>query len=135
MGGDAKRGMWGWGWFRRPLDRKSLGNRGERVAARFLKRKGYRILARNVETGRYELDLVCRDGDTIVFVEVRSRLSDEMCYPEDSIGAQKQYHVRQAVKWYINRHYDPERYYRIDVVAVTFTSDGAKTIRHFPDAF
>lgn len=124
--------MW---WLRRLWDRKSLGERGERVAARYLRRQGFRILDRNVETGRYELDLICRDGDTIVFVEVRSRLSEEETYPEDSIGPVKQHHVRQAVQWYISRHYDPERYYRIDVVAVNFKPDGSKTVRHFTDAF
>ncbi len=117
------------------MSKGDVGLRGENAAVRYLKGRGYKILDRNVRSGRNEIDIVCRDKDTLIFVEVRSRARQDEFTPEDSIGPAKQRHVRNAVLYYLNQHYDPETYYRIDVIAVTITSLGQMQIKHIEDAF
>ncbi len=120
--------MW---WQRKP---KPLWIRGEDAAARFLKRAGYRILDRNVRLVRNEIDLIAQDGDTIVFVEVRTRATLDDVPPEDTIGPVKQAHLRQAARHYLMRH-GREHYYRFDVVAIIMPERGKPVITHYPDAF
>jgi putative endonuclease len=121
--------MW---WRRTP---KPLGQRGEDLAAKHLKRSGYKILGRNVWLGRYEVDILARDGDTVVFVEVRSKTSDEPVPPEDSVGYTKRQHLRKAALFYLIRHEVPGTYYRFDVVAVVAPAEGKATITLYRDAF
>ncbi len=78
------------GWFRRLFPKKTLGKRGEAAAARFLRRRGYKILARGDRFGPGELDLVALDGKTIVFVEVKTRESAVAGHPADAVDAVKQ---------------------------------------------
>ena len=68
-------------WFRR----LTLGQRGERFAARQLRRWGYRVLERNVRLGRYEIDIIAREGNTIAFVEVKTRRSADVASPEVNV--------------------------------------------------
>ena len=89
--------MW---WRREP---KPLGRRGEDAAARYLKKQGYRILERNRFLGKYEIDIIAREGDTIAFVEVRTRKVLDDFPPEDSVGPRKQQHIRSAAQRYIDQ--------------------------------
>ena len=66
---------------------QEIGAYGERVAAAFLRRNDYRVLYRNYRTTRGEIDLICRDRDVLVFVEVRSRASDDFGRPAETIDA------------------------------------------------
>lgn len=122
--------MW---WRRKPP--RSLGQRGEDAAARYLKRAGYRILERNVFLGRYEIDIIARDGDTVVFVEVRTRAARDEVPPEDSIGPQKQRRVRQAAQRYIDTRGDESTHYRIDVASVILPENGKPEVRLIRNAF
>jgi len=115
--------------------RADIWHAGEDAAARYLRRQRFKILARNVRLGRNELDIIARDGDTIVFVEVRTRASADPYRPEDSITPRKQRHLRTAAAWYMARNPDPESYYRFDVVAVILPEDGPPEITHYRDAF
>lgn len=115
--------------------RKPPGRKGEDLAARYLRWNGYRILERNVRLGRYEVDIIARDGDTIAFVEVRSRASSEPVPPEDSVGPVKQAHLIAAARIYQMLHPDPEAYYRFDVVAVILPDKGRPEITLYKDAF
>ena len=74
----------------RRVAKKSLGQRGEDAAAKFLKRKGYRILARHVDSRLGELDIIAVDGRTVVFVEVKTRTYDDAGHPAEAIDARKQ---------------------------------------------
>ena len=65
--------------------RRPLGEQGERVTARYLRRNGYRILDRNVHLGRYEIDIIAQEDDAIVFVEVKTRRSDSYEDPAANI--------------------------------------------------
>jgi putative endonuclease len=96
---------------------------------------GCRILARNLRIGGCELDIVARDGDTILFVEVRSRASDTPVAPEDTVGPAKQRQVKRAADAWIRRYGRREYYYRFDIIAVTFDAQGRPIARHLPGAF
>ena len=101
----ARLGRWLRGWI--PASDgadKPLGQRGEDAAARYLKRQGYRILERNRVLGRNEIDIIALEGDTIAFVEVRTRKSKSGVLPEDTVGPAKQRQIRRAAKRYIDRY-------------------------------
>ncbi len=121
--------MWPW---RRP---QPLGQKAEDLAARFLRRAGYKILARNLRLSRYELDIVARQGDTIAFVEVRSRRAPDPVPPEDTVGYTKRRHLTCAANSSRARFPDPDAYYRFDIVAVVFPEHGKPEITHLVDAF
>ena len=116
-------------------DKDALGRRGERAAERYLWRRGYRILARNLELGKYEVDLLAQDRDTIVFVEVKTRRRADATDPHDAVGPEKQRHLRAASQTYQARHPDDEAYYRFDIVSVVVPDSGKPEIEHLPDAF
>lgn len=115
--------------------RHSLGLRGERLAARHLRRQGCKILERNVRCGKEEIDLIIQDGDTIAFVEVRTRASDDPIPPEDTVGPGKQHRIRRAAAWYNTRNPRPDLSRRYDIIAVVLTPGKPAIIRHHPDAF
>jgi len=118
-------------WFRpRPL-----GKRGEALAARYLKRKGYKIVGRGEQTGRGELDLIAVDGRTIVFVEVKTRQSHEMGIPADAVDAEKQRKLTRCALTYLKRHDLLEHASRFDVVAVTWPDGKPPEIQHYQNAF
>jgi putative endonuclease len=120
---------------RRLFQRSGLGPRGERIAARRLRRQGYRILGRNLRLGRYELDLVARKGDTVAFVEVKTRAPDGLAPPEANVTPRKQRHIRSAAKVWLDRNDNGQTYYRFDVVTVVVHGKGRADVTHLPDAF
>ncbi|MFO7975523.1 MAG: YraN family protein [Candidatus Hydrogenedentota bacterium] len=120
-----------WPWLRS----RTFGQRGEDLAARFLRRHGYKILGRNVSFGRYELDIIAQKGDTVAFVEVKTRRNSEMVDPEENVGYEKQRRIRRAAYQYIDARDDPNLYYRFDIIAVVIPEAGKPDIRHIPDAF
>jgi len=118
-----------WHWTR------SLGQRGEDLAARFLRPRIEYPWRRNVSFGRYEIDIIAEAGDTVAFVEVKTRCSDDLVEPEENVGYIKQRHIRRAAWQYIDKRDDPNLYYRFDVIAVLIPENGKPNIRHIPDAF
>ncbi len=122
-----------WPWRRGPTP---LGAQGEKLAAKFLQREGYTVLARNVRLGRGEIDIVARDGDTIVFVEVKTlRAASANFRPEDHVNHAKERNLITAAQWYMTKHPDPQAYYRFDVVSVVLPEQGAPEITLYRDAF
>jgi putative endonuclease len=105
--------------------RGALGRAAEALAAAFLAREGYEILDRNHATRQGEVDLVCRDGRVLCFVEVRSRSSSAQGGPEETVGPQKARRVVHAATDWALRHDALEQEIRFDVVAITFAEDGA----------
>ncbi len=114
--------------------RRARGGEAERLAARFLEGRGLEILDRNHAIRRGEVDLVCKDGDVLCFVEVRSRTSEAQGGPEETVGRRKALRVVAAATDWAMRNGGLERAIRFDVVAVTFSSEGPR-IEHFPAAF
>ncbi len=113
----------------------TLGEQGERLAAKHLKRHGFRILERNVRLGPNEVDLIAREGDTVVFVEVKTRRACDPVPPEANVGPEKQRRLRRAARIYISRHDDGETYYRFDIVSVCIPEKGRPDVVLFRDAF
>lgn len=99
---------------------KNLGRRGEDAAARFLRRKGYKIVARGDADGPGELDLVAVDGRTVVFLEVKTRRGDDRGLPCEAVDLDKQRRVTRAAVAYLKRHGLLEYPARFDVVSVTW---------------
>jgi putative endonuclease len=115
--------------------RAEVGAYGERVAAAFLRSKGYRVLYRNYLTERGELDLVCRDGEVLVFVEVRTRSSEEFGRPAESIDAGKQQSVRYAADRYLDLLDRRDFHHRFDVVEVVLAPGQIPVCTLHPDFF
>lgn len=96
-----------------------LGQRGEDAAAELLRAKGWRVLEHNVRLGRLELDLVCEDGDTLVFVEVKSRGTGALGSPADGLTPQKCERLLRAARQYLSERELWHRSCRFDLVAVS----------------
>jgi putative endonuclease len=105
------------------LSRKQLGTRGEQLAAGYLGRQGYRVLARNHRTPFGELDLVAQDGPELVFVEVKTRL-DEHSLPEESVNPTKVGRLARLAEYYLVSEGREDAMWRIDVVAIVLDGDG-----------
>ena len=113
----------------------SLGAAGERLAERFLRRKRYRIVARRARSQLGELDLVAVDGRVVVFIEVKTRRSQDG-NPADAVDHAKQQRLTRAALGYLKRQGLLEYSARFDVVAVTWPADGASPIvEHVTNAF
>lgn len=115
-------------------ERLALGRRGEDAAVNFLRRQGLTILERNLRTPVGEIDIVARQGRTLVFVEVKTRRGLAFGTPQEAVGAFKQRQVVRAAQWYLGGGQGRGLQPRFDVVAVLVT--GAElSIEHIPDAF
>ena len=104
--------------------RLRLGRRGEQLAAQKLAAAGYAILACNYRCPAGEIDLVARQNDTLVFVEVRTRRGAAFGLPEESLTARKRRHLITAAQHYVQAHAPAQAAWRIDFVAVEFSVRG-----------
>jgi putative endonuclease len=102
-----------------PPDSFALGEWGESVAGRFLRRQGFKILYRNF-TSRSggEIDLVCREKDTLVFVEVKTRTSEEFGTPAEAVTRSQQRKISQGALAWLRMLDNPELIFRFDIVEV-----------------
>lgn len=115
---------------------KLLGDRGERAAARYLRRQGFRILARQQRSRLGEIDLIAMDDDTIVFVEVKTRRSDATGHPTEAVTFAKQQQLTRLALVWLKRHHRLEHRARFDVVAVIWPDDARQPIiQHYRNAF
>jgi putative endonuclease len=115
---------------------RTLGQRGEAAAARFLKQRGYAIVARSDRGRLGEIDLVAVDRRTVVFVEVKTRRSHQAGHPADAVDLAKQRRLTRLALTYLKRHGLLENPARFDVVAVTWSDDSKPPIiEHFRNAF
>lgn len=116
--------------------RRTLGRRGEEEAARFLAERGFAVLERNVRSRLGEIDLVAREGRTLVFVEVKARREGRGDPPEAAVTADKRRRLARLALQYLRRTRRGEVPCRFDVVAVTLDAGGRLTgLRHLPGAF
>ena len=113
-----------------------LGASGERLAARFLRRNGYKILYRNFR-GRSggEIDLVCRDGDTLVFVEVKTRTGEDFGRPFDAVSREKQKRISRGGLAWLRLLDNPEILFRFDVVEVIIAPEAEPRLELLRNAF
>ena len=116
--------------------RRSVGRQGEAEAARFLRKQGFVILDQNVRSRLGEIDLVARDGSTLVFVEVKARRTGQGDPPESGVTPKKQARLGRLALGYLKAKGLGEVRCRFDVVAVSLDSeDRIAAIRHIPGAF
>ena len=104
--------------------RVELGRQGERLAEEKLAAAGYVLVARNYRCAAGEIDLIARHGETLVFVEVRTRRGEAFGLPEASFTAAKRRHLIAAAQTYLQENNLSEAAWRIDVVAVEFSPRG-----------
>jgi putative endonuclease len=112
----------------------ALGPRGENAAAKHLRNLGYRIITRNFRTDLGEIDIIARDGNTLVFVEVKTR-ADDAAAPEQQVNEHKQHQLTKVAKLYLSRYGIPRPPARFDVVAIVWPTGRDPQIRHLPNAF
>ncbi|MCK9425446.1 MAG: YraN family protein [Ignavibacteriaceae bacterium] len=113
---------------------KEKGKEGEDLAVSFLVEKGFEIIERNYRYGKGELDIIARDKEFLVFVEVKSRESLEYGKPEEAITKRKMSQVRKITEAYLAEKDIREENIRFDVVAILFLNDEV-TINHYENAF
>lgn len=112
----------------------TLGQRGEQVARDYLLARGYAILAANWRCVYGELDIVAQQGETIVFVEVRTRRAGADSALE-SLTPAKARKLERAMRVYLAQHDLGDAPCRLDALAIAFTGDGTPHIEHVEDAF
>jgi putative endonuclease len=113
---------------------KALGTKGEDLAVRFLQKKGYRIVKRNYKTPVGEIDIIAKDGDTIVFIEVKTRTDISFGYPFEAVNNRKRQKLKNLALLYLKRQ-GKESPVRFDVLSIFCMDDGKKDIEHIKDAF
>lgn len=111
--------------------RREFGDAGEDLAASVLVRGGMRVLDRQVRTAFGEVDLVCEEGEEIVFVEVKARQSDEFGYPEEAITPGKFRRMVASAEALLSERGWEKRFWRIDVVAIRLIPGADPDVVHF----
>lgn len=103
-----------------------LGRVGEELAADFLKKNGYRILARNYKTKLGEIDIIARDKQTVCFIEVKTRQSSNFGLPQEAVFKAKQRQIAKAALVFLKENRLLEKSARFDVVSVMSSEDAPK---------
>ena len=116
------------------LSKIKTGKRGEEIAIRHLRQLGYVILERNYRCPLGEIDIVAQDKDTIVFVEVKSRKTEDFGDPEQAVGRAKQKKISLLSLYYLTQHNHAPENARFDVVAIKMLPDGPE-VRIIDNAF
>ena len=110
-----------------------LGRKGEDEAVRYLENKGYYIMHRNWRSGKKELDIVARDGNEVVFVEVKTRRNMNFGRPEEAVDNRKIRRIVASADAYV-RNYAVDLPIRFDIITVV-GAESPFEIEHIPDAF
>ncbi len=110
------------------------GKIAETIAFDFLKSKGYEILELNWRFKRAEIDLIAREGNFLVFIEVKSRSNNDFGKPESSVGQKKKSMLTAGATSYMDM-IDYDKDFRFDIISITLRSETDFNIEHFPDAF
>lgn len=111
------------------MNKREVGSRYEEAAAAFLQKQGFRVLEKNFRCRQGEIDLVCREGKTLVFTEVKYRSDASWGSPFEAVGFRKQEKIRRTALFYLCRYGYPENMpCRFDVVGIT--GDNIQLIRN-----
>lgn len=111
------------------------GRLGELAAKRHLRRLGLKFLTANFRSARGEIDLIFRDGDALVFVEVKTRSSEDWTRPAAAVNAHKRRLLSQTALDYLALCKNPQVKIRFDIVEVLLSDDAVREIRHLPNTF
>lgn len=116
------------------MNRTVVGRQGEEAAIKYLRRAGLRIIEQNHRSRLGEIDIVCQDHDTLVFVEVKTRTATDFAEPWASVGLAKQRRLRRLAEEYLIDHQMESRPVRFDVISVVLGS-GGPAVEHIAGAF
>lgn len=117
------------------MHNKELGARGEEAAVRFLANRGYEILDRNWTCAADEADIVARDANVIVFVEVKTRSDASMGFPAEAVTAKKRQRYERIACLYLERHAFTEMLVRFDVISLVAIAPDRALVRHHINAW
>jgi putative endonuclease len=111
------------------------GELGEHAARTFLRREGLKFLAANFRSERGEIDLIFRDDDCLVFVEVKTRSSEEWTRPAAAVNAERRRRLSRAALDYLRLLKNPRVKIRFDIVEVLLAEGKVREVRHLPNTF
>ncbi len=123
-----------WGGTEKPLHLRH-GELGERAAKKHLRRQGLKFLTANFRTPRGEIDLIFRDVDCLVFVEVKTRSSEEWVRPAAAVNAERRRRLTRAALDYLRLLQNPPVKVRFDIVEVLLQDSAVREVRHLPNTF
>lgn len=113
---------------------QDLGIEGERIAERWLVQRGWRVIQRRYRSGHRDIDLVTASGQTIAFVEVKTRRGEAFGGPVEAVNWKKRRELSRSASTWIDRHGRLGETYRFDVVGILVTGDRVR-VRHVENAF
>ena len=113
------------------MNRLIVGRIGEDAAAEYLRRKGYKIIARNYRTKRHEIDIVAQKGEWLIFVEVRTKEGEDFGRPEETIDCRKLSRVIAAADAYVTFEARWCKVWRIDAVCVVLSGSEIVRVTHY----
>ncbi|HXF11051.1 MAG TPA: YraN family protein [Desulfuromonadaceae bacterium] len=111
------------------------GELGERAAKKYLQQQGLKFLTANFDSRRGELDLVLRDGDCLVFAEVKTRSSEDWTRPSRAVNPGKKRRLSRCAMDYLRKLSHPPVKIRFDIVEVLLSDGEVNEIRHLPNTF
>ena len=114
---------------------QTLGILGEELAFQYLKKRGYKILLRNYESPMGEIDLIAKEKGALVFIEVKTRSSDAMGLPSESVTAFKRHQIVKSAQYYVKRYGVHDVPCRFDVVSVLLPKEGEASVDIIENAF
>jgi putative endonuclease len=112
-----------------------LGQLGESAARKHLKRNGLKFLTKNFRSDRGEVDLVFREADCLVFVEVKTRSSEEWTRPAAAVNKERRQRLTRAALDYLRLLKNPQIKVRFDIVEVLLANGSVREVRHLPNSF
>lgn len=116
-------------------NKKDIGKEGENIAAKYLAEKGFEIIKRNYQYGHGEIDIVAKDKEFLVFIEVKTRLNLEYGEPEYAINTKKIKQIKKMAELYLFDKEIEEANCRFDVVAILLNDVSNPQITHYENAF
>lgn len=123
-----------WHGHEKPLHLRH-GERGERATKKQLRRQGLKFLTANFRSPRGEIDLIFRDRDCLVFIEVKTRSSEEWARPAAAVNRERRGRLTRAALDYLRRLRNPPVKLRFDIVEVLLRDGKVREVRHLPNAF
>lgn len=120
---------------KRGVRNKELGKRGERAAARFLEHRGYKVIARNWSCLAGEADIIARDQDALVFVEVKTRSNIEKGLPEEAVTKEKRSRYERIAAFFLADFPEVDIPIRFDIISILVVQEDKALIRHHINAF
>ena len=112
------------------FDRKSLGQKGEKIACRTLKEQGYRIIEKNFRCRQGEIDIIAEDKETLCFIEVKARYTQNFGFPEESVTKRKQNKLYVVAAIYLEKMMTKPQDMRFDIVSVDLKNETATVLKN-----